>query len=64
MKKNNCCANKAIVVTAANQQVRWHPGQEAGSAPPCSNLRSFQNQMYCIEKGICDIVGTLCHSLQ
>jgi len=25
-------------------EVRWCPGQEAGLAPPCSNLRSFLRQ--------------------
>jgi len=48
-------------VAAGRNEVRWHPGQDAGLAPPCSNLRSFRKKMFCIEEGICHIVGMLRH---
>jgi len=33
-----------LPVQQRRNEVRWRPGQEASLAPPCSNLRSFENK--------------------
>jgi len=38
-------------------EVRWRPGQETSSAPPCSSLKSFGTKCAVVES-TCDIVGT------
>jgi len=44
-------------------KVRWHPGQEASLAPPCSK-QVLWKQMYGIEGSTCDILGAFRRSMQ
>jgi len=38
-------------------EVRWRPGQEAGSVPPCSNLRSFGSKCTVLKKVVVTLLG-------
>jgi len=38
-------------------EVRWSPGQEATSAPPCSKLRSFGSQCTVVKKVLLTLLG-------
>jgi len=57
------CSISAKTVTSlyANKQgcneVRWRPGQEAGSVPPCSNLRSFGSKCTVLKKVVVTLFG-------
>jgi len=40
-------------------EVRWHPGQEASLAPPCSNLKYFGNNCSVLKKVLVTLLGIL-----
>ena len=40
-------------------EVRWRPGQETSSAPPCSNLRSFGSNCTVFKKVLVRLFGLL-----
>jgi len=44
-------------VTQGCIDVRWHPGQEASLAPPCSNLRSFGSKSTVLKKTLATLLG-------
>ena len=38
-------------------EVRWRPGQEATSEPPCSNLRSFESKSTALKNALVILLG-------
>jgi len=44
-------------ITQGRNEVRWHPGQEASLAPPCSNLRSFGSECTVLKKVFVTLTG-------
>jgi len=61
MKKKHCCANEARFLRLLPQQgrteVKWCPGQAAGLAPPCSNLKSFGSKCTELKKEFVTLLG-------
>jgi len=47
--------------THGRSEVWWRPGQETSLAPPILEPKVFREQMYCIEKSTCHILGTFWH---
>jgi len=61
-EKKHCCANEARFLRLLPQQhgrneVTWRQGQEAGLAPPCSNLRSFGSKCTVLKKVFVTLLG-------
>jgi len=62
MKKKHCLANEArflrlLLWQQERNEVRWRPGQEAGLAPPSSNLRSFGSKCTVLKKVFVTLSG-------
>ena len=57
---NLCIMIKKKITTDRNQarnEVRWRPGQEAGSVPPCSNLRYSGCKCSVLQKVLVTLLG-------
>ena len=50
-------AIKLVRWVQGRNEVRWRPGQEASSTPPCSNLRSFGSKCTVLKKIFVTLLG-------